>query len=146
MTCVCMAKKSVSFCPNFFPVVCITPTTSAIESFLAGTFLCNFHWCSPVWKSAKSSLGFQRQILAVKHLDLALLREWWHSGKLCHAEIARFRGSCFFLHCETESNSSISDKSQTLKYVAKPCFPSFGPALGLSSSLQEAGDCHSSNS
>lgn len=41
---------------------------------------------------------------------------------------------------DTEGNSSISDKSQTLKFVAKLCFPSFGPPLGLSSSSQEAGD------
>lgn len=39
---------------------------------------------------------------------------------------------------DTESNSSISDKSHTLKFNA--CFPSFGPPLALRSSWLEGGD------
>lgn len=82
----CVWQRNLSLFSLMFSCGAIAPTTSTIESFLAGTFLCNFHWSSPVWKSAKLSLEFQRQISAVKNLDLALLCEWWHSGKLGHAQ------------------------------------------------------------
>lgn len=38
-----------------FPV---TPAASAIESFLARMFLCNFCCCPPEWNSAELSPGF----------------------------------------------------------------------------------------
>lgn len=102
----CVWQGNLSLFSLMFSCGAIAPTTSTIESFLAGTFLCNFHWCSPVWKSAKLSLEFQRQISAVKNLDLASLCElvaFWEV-----VPCARFRGSCFFLHSETQRATPLS--------------------------------------